>query len=25
VRILAGGFSAWVELRYAVQEAAAAA
>ena len=25
VRVLAGGFSAWVELRYAVQESAAAA
>lgn len=24
VRVLAGGFSAWVELRYAVQQAAAA-
>jgi rhodanese-related sulfurtransferase len=24
VRVLAGGFSAWVELRYAVQEAVAA-
>ena len=25
VRVLAGGFSAWVELRYAVEQAAAAA
>ena len=25
VRVLAGGFSAWIELRYAVQECAAAA
>ncbi len=25
VRVLAGGFSAWVELRYAVQDSAAAA
>jgi rhodanese-related sulfurtransferase len=25
VRILSGGFSAWIELRYAVQDAAAAA